>query len=287
MSCTTSSTVRYTYRLFNEKGEKLATAVTYQDTIFQVAPEKKSFPNFEAWKAEHPSNTNFTEHQDLIKNPQPSHWRPYRNAKTASLRHLTEYKFQFPGKDLFLHQEDKLVKIHYTPRFDKAFAYTRNPDNSLEVIEFISFTELGSSSDIPNLWVSHDLEGIQPTSLEPYIPAEGKKEAFVLVAGRNTSVLAAQDLKKNLEDAGILVHYGLYDKDSTLRDQLWMGSPYVFKVEQTLVNDYAEGKLVYKPLFSHMRTKPWKKDLILNIHPKPEDHKQKGLDAALEIVCGK
>ena len=251
---------RFTYRLFNEKGEKLATAVTYQDTIFQVAPEKKSFPNFEAWKAEHPSNTNFTEQQDPVKAPKPSDWRPYRNAKTASLRHLTEYKFQFPGKDLFLHQEGKLVKIHYKCWFDKAFIYTRNPDNSLEVIEFISFTELGCPSDTPILWVGDDLEGIKKTPLSSYTPAEDQKEAFVLVAGRNTSVLAAQDLKKNLEDAGILVHYGFYDKHLSFRDQIWMGSPNVFKVTQGMSIDSETKKWAYLPQIIHMREKPWKKE---------------------------
>jgi hypothetical protein len=286
MTTPSSSSTRCTYRLFNAAGEKLATAVNYKDTIFQVAPEKKSFPTLEAWKAEHPSNTSFTEDQKVVKAPQPPVWRPYRKAITLSLRHLTEYYFQYQNQNIYYFhpKEQELVEIKYKPWFDKAFCYKINPDNSGECVEFTSFKELGLPTETPDLWVQ-SYYGIRQIKLPMYDPAPGQKEAFVLLAGRNTAVLAAQELKKKLEEKGVLVHYGFYYWNIPFRDQIWMGSPYVFKVEQTLVTKIEN--FVYEPMFTHMRTKPWAKDLLLNVHPKPEDHQQKGIDACLEIVCGK
>ena len=253
------ASVRCAYRLFNEKGEKLATAVTYQDTIFQVAPEKKSFPNFESWKAEYPSYTTFTEQQDAVKE---SVCRPYRKATTLSLRHLMEYKFQFPGKELYVMNDDSksLIKIHYKTWFENAFTIKRNPDNSLETIQFTSFTELGFTSETPDIWVGDDCLGIREVKLPMYDPAPGQKEAFILVNGRNTSVLAALELKKKLDEAGILVHYGFYDKDTRFKEQIWIGSPNVFKVSQMHVKN-ADNTWGYAPVITHMREKPWKKDI--------------------------
>lgn len=286
MSASTDrSSNRITYRLFNAAGQKLATAVTYQKTIFQVAPEKKSFPSLEEWKAAHPSSSSMTEDQKVQKAPEV--YRPFRKATTLSLRHLMQYYFQYQDvHKYFLHPtEHRLVEIKYKPWFDQAFCYKVNPDNTSECVEFTSFKELGLPTETPDLWVQ-SYEGIRQIKLPKYLPDPGQKEAFVLVAGRNTSVLAAQELQKKLEDKGVLVHYGFYDRGCSYRNQIWMGSSCVFKVEQTLMMDYKENKLVYKPLFTQMRTKPWAKDLLLNVHPKPEDYQQKGIDSSQKIVCG-
>ena len=259
-----STSVRCAYRLFNAAGEKLATAVTYQDTIFQVAPEKKSFPNMEAWKAEHPSNTTFTEQQDAVKAPQPSDWRPFRNEKTASLRHLAEYNFQFPGKNLFFFHptEQKLVTVFYT-EWARAFMYIRKEDNSLDIVYFTSFTELGCASETPDLWVSDKFLGITLVKLPKYLPEPGQKESFILVNGRHTSVLAAKELQKKLEDAGVIVLYGFSEKHTRFYNQIWIGSPNVFKVEQTPVYVNIGKGWDYAPIFTHMRQKPWKKDTLV------------------------
>ena len=277
------SVSRFTWRIFDASGKKLSTAVSYKNTIFQVAPEKKSFPTLEAWKAEHPSHTNFTEQQDAS---QPSDWRPFRKAPTPSLRHLAEYTFQFPGKNLFFFHptEQKLVMVFYT-QWARAFMYIRKEDNCLDIVYFTSFTELGCASETPDLWVSDEFLGITLVKLPKYIPSEGQKEAFVLVNGRHTSVLAAQALRKKLEEKGVIVHCGFYEKHTRFYKQIWIGSPNVFKVEQTPVYVSIGKGWEYAPLFTHMRQKPWKKDLLLNVHPSPEDYLQKGIDAALEIVC--